>query len=103
MEPPIANWSVLTLPSITVPASFKFCVTVDSYVGTKLDKILLAAVVRTSFVQYKSLLAIGIPSNAPKLSPFARRLSDASASAIALSGVSVIKAFKTRPFSISAK
>ena len=40
-----------------------FCVTVDSYVGIKLFKILLAAVVLIPFVQNKSFTAIGIPGN----------------------------------------
>ena len=40
-----------------------FCVTVDSYVGTKLFKILLPAVVLKSLVQNKSFTAIGIPGN----------------------------------------
>ena len=86
----MANWSVLTFPNMTVPASFNCCVTVDSYGGTKCDKILEAAVVRTPFVQYKSLLAIGIPSNRPSVAPEALFLSDSYAVFKASSGVSVI-------------
>ena len=47
-----------------MPPSFQiFCVTVDSYVGTKLFKILLPAVVLTSFVQKRSFTAIGMPGS----------------------------------------
>ena len=40
-----------------------FWVTVDSYVGIKLLRILLPAVVRTSVVQKRSLTAIGMPGS----------------------------------------
>ena len=62
-DDPIANSSQFNLPS-KIPPSFQiFWVTVDSYVGKKLFKILLPAVVLTPFVQNKSLTAIGIPGN----------------------------------------
>src|ERR1700690_3709391 len=64
-EEPMANSSRLVLPSITAPASHKFWVTVDSYGGTKLPRILDAAVVRVPLVQNRSLMASGKPSSAP--------------------------------------
>ena len=62
-EEPIANSSQFNLPKRIAPSLQIFSVTVDSYVGTKLFKILLPAVVLTFFVQNKSLTAIGIPGN----------------------------------------
>ena len=62
-DEPIANSSQFNLPRRIPPSFHKFSVTVDSYVGTKLFKILLPAVVLTPSVQNKSLTAIGIPGN----------------------------------------
>src|SRR3954470_6564244 len=88
LDEPMANSSMLALPSITAPAFHKFWVTVDSYGGTKLPSILLPAVVRTPLVQNRSLIASGKPSSAPP-SPLASFASDAAAMASAFSGVSV--------------
>ena len=90
LDDPIANSSQFNFPSKIAPFSHKLFVTVDSYVGTKLFKILLPAVVLKSFVQNKSLTAIGIPGNFfSKLG----LLSNASAFFNAWSKSSVIKEF----------
>src|ERR1039457_6342966 len=47
-DEPIANSSLLSLPSMTAPSRHSWEVTVDSYVGTKLPRIFEHAVVRTS-------------------------------------------------------
>ena len=62
-DDPIANSSQFNLPSNIAPSFQIFWVTVDSYVGIKLFKILLPAVVLIFLVQNKSLTAIGIPGN----------------------------------------
>src|SRR6202012_366772 len=90
-DEPIANSSMLVLPSITAPASHRFCETVDSYGGMKLPRMWEPAVVRTPLVQNKSLIASGKPSSG-RASPFAMRASESFAIAIALSGVSVTNA-----------
>src|SRR3569832_78356 len=50
-DEPIANSSMFVLPSMTAPASHKFCETVDSYGGTKFERMFAPAVVRTPLVQ----------------------------------------------------
>src|SRR6185437_16064550 len=55
-DEPIANSSLLSLPSITAPSRQSCEVTVDSYGGTKLPRIFEHAVVRTSFVANRSLI-----------------------------------------------
>src|SRR5213076_336893 len=50
-DEPIANSSLLSFPSITAPSRQSCEVTVDSYGGTKLCKMSLAAVVSTPSVQ----------------------------------------------------
>jgi len=101
LDEPMANSSMLVLPSITAPARNKFAVTVDSYVGTKPSRMRDPAHVITPLVQNRSLTAIGMPSSA-LASPARRRASEASASASARSGVSVTKAFRFRAFSTAA-
>src|SRR5579862_7388730 len=64
-DEPMANSSIFVLPSSTAPESHRFCVTVDSYGGTKFSRMRLPAVVRTSFVQNRSLMANGMPSSGP--------------------------------------
>src|ERR1700733_13757603 len=49
-EEPIANSSLLSLPSMMAPSRQSCEVTVDSYGGTKLPRIFEQAVVRTSLV-----------------------------------------------------
>src|SRR5216110_533938 len=64
-DEPIANSSLLSLPSITAPSRQSFDVTVDSYVGTKLPRIFEHAVVRTSLVANRSLIPSGMPASGP--------------------------------------
>src|SRR6202047_4164451 len=64
-DEPIANSSLLSLPSITAPSRQSWEVTVDSYVGTKLPRIFEHAVVRTSLVANKSLMPSGMPASGP--------------------------------------
>src|ERR1700761_1888916 len=73
-DEPIANSSLLSLPSMTAPSRQRFDVTVDSYVGTKLPRIFEQAVVRTPLVANKSLIPSGIPASGPP-SPFTMRAS----------------------------
>src|SRR5687768_4853035 len=56
LDEPIANSSLLSLPSITAPAAHRLRVTVDSYVGVKSSRIFEHAVVRTPSVQKRSLM-----------------------------------------------
>src|ERR1700730_19351489 len=64
-DEPIANSSLLSLPSMTAPSRQSCEVTVDSYVGTKLPRIFEHAVVRTSFVANRSLIPSGMPASGP--------------------------------------
>src|SRR6185312_6363893 len=50
LDEPIANSSLLSLPSITAPSRQRCALTVDSYVGVKLSRIREPAVVRTPSV-----------------------------------------------------
>src|SRR5882672_11267342 len=64
-DEPIANSSLLSLPSITAPSRQSCEVTVDSYVGTKLPRIFEQAVVRTPLVANRSLIPRGMPASGP--------------------------------------
>src|SRR3954465_9581262 len=64
-DEPIANSSLLSLPSITAPSRQSCEVIVDSYVGTKLPRIFEHAVVRTSLVANRSLMPSGMPAKGP--------------------------------------
>src|ERR1700719_4142227 len=64
-DEPMANSSLLSLPSRTAPSRQSCDVIVDSYVGTKLPRILEHAVVRTSLVANKSLMPSGMPASGP--------------------------------------
>ena len=86
LDEPMANSSLLSLPSMTAPASHRFCPTVDSYGGLKSPRTFEHAVVRISFVQKRSLLPSGRPSSGRAL-PDAIRLSLSMACARACSGV----------------
>src|SRR3989304_8733211 len=83
VEEPMANSSMLSLPSITAPASFSFLTTVASYGGTKFSSMRGAQGVLTSFVQKISFLAMGTPVRGGE-SPSLILLSAASASFTAL-------------------
>src|SRR6201999_912455 len=65
-DEPIANSSLLSLPSMTAPSRQSCEVTVDSYGGTKLPRIFEPAVVRTPAVANRSLIASGIPASGPR-------------------------------------
>ena len=89
VEEPIANSSRFVLPTITAPASFSRCTTVQSMIGTKPSSIFEAAVVWIPCVESRSFTATGTPVSGPA-SPAARRASAASASASARSSVNVM-------------
>src|SRR4249920_2855738 len=57
LDEPMANSSMLVLPSITMPACLSRVTTVASYGATKFDNIREAHVVRTPSVQKMSLCA----------------------------------------------
>src|ERR1700685_4550807 len=86
-DDPIANSSLLILPSMTAPSRHSCEVMVDSYGGTKLPRILEHAVVRTSLVANRSLIPSGMPPSGPP-SPLEMLSSAAFAIARAWSGVS---------------
>ena len=86
-DEPIANSSLLVLPSSTAPSRHRLPLTVDSYVGTNGSRIRLPALVRTPAVQNMSLTAIGMPSSGRAAAP-RRCASAACAMARARSGVS---------------
>src|SRR5215475_12502654 len=77
-EEPIANSSLLSLPSSTAPSRHKLALTVDSYGGVKLSRMREHAVVRTRSVANMSLTPSGIPSRGPP-SPWRSLASDAFA------------------------
>src|SRR4029079_10611082 len=85
-EEPIANSSLLSLPSMTAPSRQSCEVMVDTYVGTKLARIFEHAVVRTSLVANRSLIPSGMPASGPP-SPLAILASIPRAMSRALSGV----------------
>src|SRR5579884_569241 len=73
VEEPIANSSILVLPTITIPAALRRFITVASKGGLKFASIREPQVVVISFVQITSLIAIGIPVSGERFSPLARR------------------------------
>src|SRR6266576_5169670 len=101
-DEPIANSSLLSFPSITAPSRQSCEVTVDSYVGTKLPRILEHAVVRTSLVANRSLIPKGMPASGPP-SPLAILASTCRAMVLAWSGVGQTKALSARAASIAAR
>ncbi len=86
LDEPIANSSLLSLPSMTAPAAQRLAPTVLSYVGLKSSRIFEQAVVRMPSVQKRSLLPMGRPSRG-RASPFLKRASLSFACASACSGV----------------
>src|SRR5204862_4519879 len=71
-DEPMANSSLLSLPSITAPSAQSCDVMVDSYCGSKPLRMLEPAVVTVPLVQNRSLMHSGTPSSRPA-SPAARR------------------------------
>ena len=86
---PIANSSIFSFPSVTVPAAASFSTTVASYGGMKFSSILDAQVVRVPFVHILSFIPTGIPARGDSSSPFARRSSIFFALSIASSAETV--------------
>ena len=62
-DEPMANSSLLSLPSITAPSRQRLAVTVEFVVRHELAKDVRAAVVRTSLVANMSLTPSGMPSS----------------------------------------
>src|ERR1700704_1169182 len=77
-DEPMANSSLLSLPSITAPTRQRLELTADSSVGTKFSRMCEQAVVRTSLVANMSLMPSASPSSG-RASPAASRASAASA------------------------
>src|SRR6201996_684536 len=96
LDEPIANWSMLSLPSIPAPASNNLPETVDSYCGTNPLRMPEAAVVSTPLVQNRSLMPSGTPESGLR-SPDARAASAASAGGGPRGGVSTSQALSGRP------
>src|SRR5262249_39668429 len=87
LDEPMANSSLLVLPSMTAPSRHSCAVTVGSEGGTKLSRLWLASVGRAPAVQTMSFPAMGPPSSG-RASPRAIRSSAALAIARARAGVS---------------
>src|SRR5205085_8126970 len=85
VDDPIANSSMLVLPSRTAPASRSLRVTVDSYGGRQPSRMRDPQVVGMSAVVKTSLTATGTPASGPSGRPAARAASTARAAASARS------------------
>ena len=85
----MANSSILVLPNVIMPASFKRETTVASYGAIKLSSIFEPQVVFVPLVQKISLWARGIPVRGPAL-PSCIRLSADLACPMAFSGIKLI-------------
>src|ERR1700754_4588810 len=83
VDEPIANSSMLVLPSITVPAARSRRTIVESYGGRQPSRIFDPTVVGTPLVVSTSLTATGTPASGPSSSPAARRVSTARAASSA--------------------
>ena len=88
VEEPIANSSMLVLPSMTAPAWCSRVITVASSTGMKFSSMRDEQVVRTPLVMIRSLMAMGMPVSGPASSR-ASASSARAAAARAASGVSV--------------
>src|SRR5687768_7892393 len=91
LDEPMANSSMLVLPSMTMPAALSFSTTVASYGDTKLSSIFEPQLVLTPAVQKMSLCASGRPVSGPAL-PDASAASAAFACANAWLAVTVTNA-----------
>src|SRR5580692_5417694 len=92
VEEPIANSSMLVLPSRTTPAWRSRAVTVASYGGCQFSRMRDPQVVGMSVVVNTSLRASGTPASGPSGRPAARCSSTARAAASACSGATCRKA-----------
>ena len=79
VDEPIANSSMLSLPTRTAPARPSRSASVPSKRGRKPARTREAQVVATSLVMNRSFSPMGMPSRVPSVSPSPRRLSDAAA------------------------
>src|SRR5829696_600611 len=79
VDEPIANSSMLVLPSSTVPAALSRAATVASYGGRQPSRIFDPLVVGTPSVTTTFLRATGTPVSRPRSAPVARAPSDSSA------------------------
>src|SRR5690606_31014147 len=93
---------MLSLPSMTAPASASCWLTVDSYSGRKPFRMFDAACDGTPLVQKRSLIPTGIP-HIDGASPALIRLSAAAARSRAISGVLWTKALSAPAPSIAAR
>src|SRR5690606_35527595 len=89
VDEPMANSSMLVLPSTGTPASFSRRTTVASYGGVQFSRTRLPAVVRTPSVTMLSLRPPGTPASGCTASPRARASSADLAAASAWSAVTV--------------
>ena len=92
LEEPIANSSILHLPSITAPSACILETTVASYAGINCSSMREPQVVLTPLVQKISLCSRGMPVS-EAMSPLAMALSASRALSIACSEHVVMTAF----------
>src|SRR5712691_9569586 len=90
VEDPIANSSMLVLPSITAPAKFKRSITAALYGGLKFSNIREPQVVGIPLVQMTSLIARGIPVSDEMVSPLSKCRSASAACFNASSSVTQV-------------
>ena len=91
VDEPIANSSMLSLPSTTAPAALSLEVAVASYGGTNDSRILEPQVHGIPSTAMTSLMASGTPVSGGVSAPLSRSAaSAASASARALSSLTVV-------------
>jgi hypothetical protein len=95
-DEPIANSSMLVLPSSTAPARSNCSITCASYGATNSERMREPQVVRQPFAQKRSLCAIGMPVSGAA-SPAAMRASAAFAWARLFSRSTVMKALRGLP------
>jgi hypothetical protein len=102
VDDPMANSSMLVLPSTTAPDARSLSTTVALYGGTKFSRIRDEHVVGTPCVQITSLTAMGIPVSAGRGALFAGVSRCCSAARNASSRVTRLKAC-TRPSTASMR
>src|SRR5512134_251980 len=102
VDDPMANSSMLVLPSTTAPAARSLAITVALYGGTKCSKIRDEHVVATPCVQITSLTATGIPASAGREVFFICIAEYCSAARNASCRVTRLKAY-TRPSTASMR
>src|SRR3954471_511326 len=90
-DEPMANSSMLVLPSVTMPAALSLSTTVASYGDTKLSSMREPQLVRTPAVQKMSLCASGSPVSGPA-EPSCRATSARTDCAKAESAITVMNA-----------